>query len=249
MTSVASHRCCRLPLSFTPRRLQHDLQQALQIPPTPHFVERNYRGTWSALALRSPDGQLGHAHSLPGRRAAEYADTPLLAACPYFREVLTALACPLGACRLLLLGPGSEILEHTDHDLCLEGSMLRLHIPVQTHPEVEFFVEDERVVLREGECWYIDTSLPHRARNPSSQSRVHLVVDCELNPWLREQLALGGLRPREREAFERRGLRRADLERVLQELRAQRSPGAERLALELEQELAAPSPSLATRRR
>lgn len=211
------------------------------MPPTPHFVERNYRGEWSALALRSADGQLGHACSLPGQGASDYADTPLLAACPYFRAVLAALACPLGAVRLLLLGPGSEILEHTDHDLSLEGSMLRLHIPVQTDVAVEFFVEDERVLMSEGECWYIDTSLRHRARNGSAQSRVHLVVDCEPNAWLREQLTLGGFRPRERGAFERRGLRPTDLQRVVRELRAQGSPAAERLALELERELAEPA--------
>ncbi|MEY4551205.1 MAG: hypothetical protein RL685_7400 [Pseudomonadota bacterium] len=215
----------------------------LQVPRTPHFVERNYRGEWSALALRSADGQLGHAHSLPGRRAAEHVDTPLLAECPLFRDALAALACPIGAVRLLLLGPGSEILEHTDHDLGVDGSMLRLHIPIQTHPDVEFFVEDERVVMDEGECWYIDTSLRHRARNPTTQSRVHLVVDCELSPWLREQLTLGGLQPRQRDPFELRGIRQADLERVVQELRAQRSPDAERLALELERDLAVSAPT------
>lgn len=237
-----------MPLSFEPGRLQADLRRALQVPPTPHFVEQNYRGEWSALALRSADGQLGHGHSLPGRAAAEYIDTPLLALCPYYREVLAALACPLGSCRLLLLGPGSEILEHTDQDLCAEGSMLRLHVAVVTHPDVELFVEDERVPLREGECWYIDTSLRHRARNPSSQPRVHLVLDCEPNAWLREQLRLGGFRPRERDALERRGLRRADVGRVVQELRAQRSPEAERLALELEREPAEPPLSPAPRR-
>jgi len=234
---MANHRCCRLPQSFDPSRLRDDLQRALQVPPTPHFVERNYRGQWSALALRSSDGQLGHAHSVPGRAAADHVDTPLLVECPYFRAVLAALGCPLGAARLLVLGPGSEIVEHTDADLGVEGSMVRLHIPIQTNEEVEFFVEDERVVMRAGECWYIDASLRHRASNPSTESRVHLVVDCEPDAWLREQLALAGFRPREKDAFERRGVRRTDVAAVARELRALGSPDAERLALELEREL------------
>jgi hypothetical protein len=35
-----------------------------------------------------------------------------------------------------------------------------------------------------GECWYLDLRLTHRAANRSSVRRVHLVIDCKVNPWL-----------------------------------------------------------------
>jgi len=32
----------------------------------------------------------------------------------------------------------------------------------------------------------MDFSLPHRVLNPSPEDRVHLVIDCEVNSWLRQ---------------------------------------------------------------
>jgi len=46
-------------------------------------------------------------------------------------------------------------------------------------------VAGERVILREGECWYVNTSLPHRVANLGQTDRIHLVIDCEVNGWLR----------------------------------------------------------------
>jgi hypothetical protein len=40
-----------------------------------------------------------------------------------------------------------------------------------------------------GEYWYLDFTLPHRVANRSDRSRIHLVIDCVVNPWLLEQLA------------------------------------------------------------
>jgi hypothetical protein len=56
---------------------------------------------------------------------------------------------------------------------------------------VEFYVDDMRVVMEPGECWYLDLSRPHRVHNRGSTDRVHLVVDCRVNEWLTSQLAAG----------------------------------------------------------
>jgi hypothetical protein len=40
--------------------------------------------------------------------ATAFADTPTLAACPYFRAVLATFACPLQAVRLMRLAAGSS---------------------------------------------------------------------------------------------------------------------------------------------
>jgi hypothetical protein len=43
--------------------------------------------------------------------------------------------------------------------------------------------------MHEGECWYLDLSLPHWVENRGARDRVHLVIDCEVNEWLLELLA------------------------------------------------------------
>lgn len=54
-----------------------------------------------------------------------------------------------------------------------------------TSPEVEFYVAGQRVVLSGGEAWYIDFNLPHRLYNGGSADRIHLVIDCVVNDWMR----------------------------------------------------------------
>ena len=68
---------------------------------------------------------------------------------------------------------------------------MRIHIPVVTNPDVEFFLDGRRIIMGEGECWYLDLNLPHRVQNRGSTDRVHLVIDCQLNDWLRELIAQG----------------------------------------------------------
>ena len=40
--------------------------------------------------------------------------------------------------------------------------------------------------MKEGECWYLDLSLPHWVENHGKTDRIHLVIDCLVNDWLRE---------------------------------------------------------------
>lgn len=69
---------------------------------------------------------------------------------------------------------------------------LRLHVPITTNPEVQFFLDAHRLDLKAGECWYLDFSLPHWIENRGATDRVHLVIDCELNGWLRDLLPPDG---------------------------------------------------------
>ena len=40
--------------------------------------------------------------------------------------------------------------------------------------------------MKEGEAWYLNFNLKHSVVNRSAEDRVHLVIDCVLNDWLRE---------------------------------------------------------------
>jgi aspartyl/asparaginyl beta-hydroxylase (cupin superfamily) len=83
------------------------------------------------------------------------------------------------------LAAGSRILEHRDFDLGQQHGVVRVHIPVQTNADLEFLLDGERVVMNEGESWYLDLSLPHRVNNAGTIDRIHMVIDCVVNEWVR----------------------------------------------------------------
>ncbi len=148
-----------------------------------HYQTKHYDGEWSALALRSIDGSAENIVISPVDDAAYY-DTELLERSPYLQSVLNSIECPLMAVRLQKLGAGAVIKEHTDTGLCVEQGFLRLHIPVITNDEVEFYLQGEKMQLRQGECWYLNLNLPHALSNKSKIDRIHLVIDAVVNDWV-----------------------------------------------------------------
>src|SRR5580704_2520556 len=174
----------QFPFHFDPALLHQDMAAAHPEDWAPHYNASDYGGQWRGAALRSATG--ASADLTAGQRtAAQFRETPLLARCPCFREALAALECPLKAARLLSLAPGSFIREHTDHALDFEDGEIRIHIPVETNPGVEFYISGERLLLEEGGCYYVNVNLPHRVNNRGESDRVHLVIDAEVNDWVR----------------------------------------------------------------
>jgi hypothetical protein len=184
----------RLPLAFDAGLLARDLHALAAIDWIEHFVPQHYDGNWSVIPLR---GRAGATHpvmmisSNPGVTAFE--DTPMLAGCPYFRKILDSFACPLRAVRLMRLTAGSVIKEHRDGQLSAEDGTARIHIPVVTNPDVEFYLNGARVVLEAGSAWYLRLTDPHSVYNKGDSDRVHMVVDATVNGWLREMLEAAAL--------------------------------------------------------
>ena len=174
----------KLPFSFDADLLKADLELVGAEEWVPHFNRPYYEGVWSGVSLRSVTGKASSLFPDPSRTDF-YADTPLMERCGYFRRVTGAFECGLESVRLLKLGPGARIREHSDFDLGFEYRIVRVHIPVRTSAEVEFVVGGERVSMGEGECWYLDLSLDHSVANAGEGDRVHLVVDCVVNDWVR----------------------------------------------------------------
>jgi aspartyl/asparaginyl beta-hydroxylase (cupin superfamily) len=75
--------------------------------------------------------------------------------------------------------------QHRDYDLGIEDGHARVHVPIVTNPLVEFYLDEQLVEMREGEAWYLNLNLFHRVENKGSDDRVHLVIDCIVNDWLR----------------------------------------------------------------
>jgi hypothetical protein len=179
----------KLPLRFDPERLADDLARLEGSAWVDHFVTRNYEGSWSALPLRGPAGETHPIRMIyPNPTCRDFADTPLLALCPYFQEALAAFGAPLESVRLMKLSAGSAIKEHADHDLAFEHGTVRLHIPVVTNPRVEFHLNGRPVDMRAGECWYLRLSDPHSAFNGGDADRVHMVIDAKADGRIREML-------------------------------------------------------------
>lgn len=157
----------------------------------PHFNDRYYEGDWSGVALRSVGGAATKLYPDPAAREP-FADTSILARCPNIRQALEKFVCPLNSVRLLRLGPGSRIREHKDYRLGFEDGEIGIHIPVVTNPMVEFFLNQEKLMMNEGDCWYLNLNLMHRVENPGATERIHLVIHCTVNRWVRSIFNLNG---------------------------------------------------------
>lgn len=174
----------KFPFEFDAERLKSDLRKFASDEWTPHFNTQYYEGDWSGIALRAAKD--AHMQLYPDPTASEYADTEMLTRCSYVPEVLAAFKCEMESARFLRLAAGSTIREHRDFKLGFEDGFVRVHIPAQTNRQVEFFLDGELLKMNEGEAWYLNFNLKHRVENRSQEDRVHLVIDCILNDWLRE---------------------------------------------------------------
>jgi len=179
-------RYIQLPFFFDVRRMQDEVSLAVQTW-TKHFNTADYEGSWTGISLRSPGGVAENIFTSSMHQDQPFSDTPLMDRCPYLREVLATLQCGQGSARLLKLDAGAVIKEHRDRELNFEKGEARLHIPVFTNEQVRFMLDGHLLEMKEGSCWYMNANLPHSVANNSKADRIHLVVDCVVNDWLRDQ--------------------------------------------------------------
>ncbi|MEA3011994.1 MAG: hypothetical protein QOD42_539 [Sphingomonadales bacterium] len=176
----------RLPVAFDAAGLAADLGALREDDWIPHLVRQNYEGEWSVAPLRAPAGEthrLRMGFPNPGQTA--FADTALLDRLPHVRAALRWFQCPLRGARLMRLAPGAAILEHCDPDLDAAGGRARLHLPILTNQDATFLLNGRPVAMAPGELWYLRLLDPHAAANRGASDRIHLVVDVEVDEWMR----------------------------------------------------------------
>jgi hypothetical protein len=173
---------------FNSRLLQDDLLRVTGSGWKHHYNTTHYTGEWTVLPLRSINGNADNLYAVHNNAAGalSFRDTPYMECCPYIREVLSFFKCETTTVRLMKLYAGAVIKEHTDMDMCFEDGEVRFHIPVQTNERVSFFVNGEKIPMHEGECWYLNLSLPHEVKNEGDTDRVHLVIDGIVNDWVKQ---------------------------------------------------------------
>jgi len=223
-------RYAKLPLLFDAEAIQNELLRAGG-QWSSHLNTYHYTGSWTVLSLRSPGGR--HDNTVPELlgEATGFIDTVHMNDFPSVKKMLGGFNCPIQSARFLNLQAGAIIKEHRDHQLAFEKGEARLHFPVITNPQVEFYCEHERIYLNEGQCWYLNANLPHRVSNLGSADRIHLVVDCTVNDWLANLINSStqishAEDPEDIEAF-----------RIIEHLRSQNLPESTRIADEWEKRL------------
>lgn len=164
-------------------RLQQDLAATEHFARVPQFGVY-HDGQWTGLSLCSEGGDAFTTKTGIVPTGQPFAYTEVIRHTPYFRELLDGLDCPKRSVRLLHLPPGARIERHSDPPLSFQHGILRLHVPVRTHPDLVFVINDHRCVWAAGELWWGNFTLPHYVYNESPINRVHMVIDVEINAFV-----------------------------------------------------------------
>ena len=78
----------------------------------------------------------------------------------------------------LLAGQRSKL--HVDHTSSANIPH-KIHVPIQTHPDVQFLVEDRVYFLERGQVYEVNNKVIHGTNNPSSTDRIHLIFTAITN--------------------------------------------------------------------
>ena len=171
----------RLPRTYSVDLLERDLQTLRGVPTAPQ-PGPYHKGEWTGIALYSMGGKDSVFPSAPGMD--RYQETESVRRTPYFKKILDDLECPKEVVRLLFLPPGGHIKDHFDFHTNFQFGLLRLHIPILTHPDVIFTIDGQRMNWKAGELWYGDFSRVHSVLNNSQIVRVHMVIDVQINDFV-----------------------------------------------------------------
>lgn len=175
-------RSIKFPIVFDTEKLQNDLKKIINKNWIDHYNTNDYSGKWNSIALMSQNGKSDAIYALLNNDEKLVA-TEILESCIYFKEILDGFLFEKTAVRLLQLAVGAEVKPHRDNCLGYEDNCFRLHIPIITNSEVEFILDGTRLIMNEGECWYIDANFIHSVANRGTEDRIHLVVDGIRNEW------------------------------------------------------------------
>jgi hypothetical protein len=179
----------RLGKTFDVSRLLDDVSSCESLGGV--WIPETYNGNtedhdnWTVMPLRSRGGRTGDG-SAGTETCDPYEDTPLMQRAPYVREILSSLQCHWMSVRFSRLPPGAIIHEHRDGELVGTKPFARLHIPITSNDDVAFLLGGERQSWKPGELWWGDFRQLHSVRNNGADSRIHLLMDAILSPFLKD---------------------------------------------------------------
>jgi len=89
------------------------------------------------------------------------------------------------------LDPGAKLHPHRDLTGASLNNRIRFHIPIITSKDVKFFVSSEEIKMKPGDLWLLDTSYLHAVENMGTQSRIHIIIECDINDEIRKNIPNG----------------------------------------------------------
>ncbi|MDO8454710.1 MAG: aspartyl/asparaginyl beta-hydroxylase domain-containing protein [Sulfurimonas sp.] len=173
----------KLPFEFDVATLMHDLALVPLDAWTNHPNTKAYSGSWLATSLTSTNGDTKEIVAIENQK---YQDTPLLKKTIYIKSVINTFQTKIEAVRFMKLGANSIIKEHTDRGSCFDDGYARIHIPITTNSDVAFILNGIKTKMDIGKCYYIDADAPHSVVNLGHSDRVHLLIDCHINEWMKD---------------------------------------------------------------
>ncbi|WP_372944216.1 aspartyl/asparaginyl beta-hydroxylase domain-containing protein [Shewanella sp.] len=161
------HEFYQLPYRFDVPKLIEEISQFTEDDWVTHH--EGFQGN-SAIPLISVNGEFNNDFKGPMK------PTAALEQSPYIKQILASFGEVLSRSRLMRLAPGAQVPLHSDINYHWY-KRVRVHIPITTTEQVQFYCHDKQVHMGAGECWIFDSWKYHKVENNSNQYRVHLVID------------------------------------------------------------------------
>ena len=171
-------KALKLPFTFDPNKIAAEIAQFSE--DDYYFIYNTYV-TENSLRSKHLIEPVNDSDGIP-----VFLPNEALKKCPYLLSILETFNCKKETFRIHSLAGGAVIKPH--HDMCcgFEYGKVRLHIPVQTNDKVVLKVEEQPIKMEPGESWYCNFHLKHEVQNNSDQQRVHLILDCLVNDWVKD---------------------------------------------------------------
>ena len=140
----------------------------------------DHDGGWETIALYSETGGSGDVMKNINTNTVP---TEIIKYFPYTHGIIKSLLdkynCVPRRIRFSNLKAQKNINWHTDWDECIQHGNSRLHIPLISNDICKNIMCHEIAHWRPGGLFYGDYSFPHQVKNPSSNDRLHLIIDLK----------------------------------------------------------------------
>jgi hypothetical protein len=183
----------KLPLSFDPVPIAQEIRVAES---SSTWIDHWAGGlaakeTWGLISLIAGPGDLYAADAIRLGSDSSFRATEILAELPHTRSIIDAFQTEVLRARFMKLKAGAVIKEHRDFAYfggqrwSFERGRIRVHIPIVTGANVFWMLSRKRIDMKAGDAWYVNVCMPHSVENRGDTDRIHLVLELEVNDWVR----------------------------------------------------------------
>ena len=130
-------------------------------------------GYWYPFPFMFRDSKFKHLYDLPHLKKLKEVYTLSI---PLIEEVERISKLKIVKLEINIMPPGTKIDTHVDKWGVL-SNCCRIHIPVQTAPDVVFHVAGKQYTIPEGQIFEFNNQIPHSVENNSKVFRIHYVFD------------------------------------------------------------------------